>query len=381
MIQLRSKLPDVGVTIFTVMSQLANEHQAINLSQGFPDFDPVADLIESVAEKMKSGHNQYAPMQGVPLLRQKIAQKTKSLYDCTYDPDTEITITSGATEAIFAAISAVVNPGDEVLIFEPAYDAYAPVVRLNQGIPVFIQLKPPAYKIDWDEVADKISEKTRLVILNSPHNPTGSILNATDMQALETILSATGIMILSDEVYEHIIFDDNIHESIARYPDLAARSFIVSSFGKTYHTTGWKIGYCLAPKELTKEFQKLHQFITFASNTPVQLAYADILTQENLFNDLSGFYQNKRDTFLKYMQTSRFKPIPCSGTYFQMMQYNDISDLQDVEFSRWMTIEHGVASIPVSVFYHDRKDHKVVRFCFAKKEATLEKAAEKLCKI
>lgn len=381
MIQLDSKLPDVGVTIFTVMSQLANDYQAINLSQGFPDFDAAPDLIERVAEHMRAGSNQYAPMQGVPALRRKIAGKVQNLYHYNYDPDTEITVTSGATEALYAAITAVVRSGDEVIVFEPAYDAYAPVIRLNNGIPVFLQLKPPDYRIDWDEVADSLSEKTRLIILNSPHNPTGSILNKSDMAALDTILANTTTLILSDEVYEHIVFDHQTHESIIRYPSLAARSYVVSSFGKTYHTTGWKIGYCLAPATLSREFQRVHQFLTFSSNTPIQLAYADILDQKDLYHDLASFYQDKRDAFLSYMEDSRFKPIPCSGTYFQMMQYDAISDLPDIEFARWMTIEHGVASIPVSVFYHTKTDHNVVRFCFAKKVETLERAAEKLCQI
>lgn len=381
MIQLDSKLPDVGVTIFSLMSQLANDHQAINLSQGFPDFDTTPYLIQRVTNYMRKGNNQYAPMQGVPALRQKIAEKVRDLYHYDYDPDTEITVTSGATEALYAAITAVVRTSDEVIIFEPAYDAYAPAVRLNHGIPVFLQLKPPDYRIDWDEVADNLSDRTRLIILNSPHNPTGGILRKSDMLALMTLLAGTETLILSDEVYEHIVFDHQIHESIIRYPSLAARSYVVSSFGKTYHTTGWKIGYCLAPLTLSKEFQRVHQFLTFSSNTPIQLAYTDILEQKNLYLDLASFYQEKRDAFLSYMDGSRFKPIPCRGTYFQMMQYDTISDLPDIDFARWMTVEHGVASIPVSVFYNTKIDHKVVRFCFAKRVETLERAAEKLCKI
>ena len=376
-----SKLPDVGVTIFTVMSKLANDHEAINLSQGFPDLDVNPELIELVRKYMTAGHNQYAPMQGVPLLREKIAEKVQVQYQADYDPETEITVTSGATEALYAAITAVVHRGDEVIIFEPAYDAYDPVVRLNGGIPKFIKLQPPDYKIDWEAVQDTLSPKTRLLILNSPHNPSGSILLEQDMDALKQILSPTNILILSDEVYEHIIFDGMVHESITRHPELASRSFVISSFGKTYHTTGWKIGYCLAPETLSREFQRVHQFLTFASNTPVQLAYSDILDQHELYLNLSAFYQKKRDTFLSLMTASRFKPVPCKGTYFQLMQYDDISDEPDVDFSRRITIDHGVASIPVSVFYHDRTDHNVVRFCFAKKDETLERAAEKLCKI
>jgi len=338
-------------------------------------------LIERVGHYMKSGYNQYAPMQGVPALRREIAEKISNLYRAAYDPETEITITSGATEALYAAITAVVQKGDEVIIFEPAYDAYAPAVKLNGGIPKFIKLKAPGYTIDWDGVKDRLSPKTRLMILNTPHNPSGSVLRQEDMQALHSILAHTRTLILSDEVYEHIIFDGLRHESISRYPDLASRSFVVSSFGKTYHTTGWKIGYCLAPEALTKEFQRVHQFLTFASNTPVQCAYADMLRQKDLYLNLPAFYQQKRDLFLSLMSASRFKPVPCSGTYFQLMQYQDISNEPDVDFSRRITIDHGVAAIPVSVFYHDQTDHHVVRFCFAKKDDTLEKAAEKLCRI
>ena len=381
MLKISSKLPDVGVTIFAIMTALANEHKAINLSQGFPDFDVEPDLIKSVNAHMLKGANQYAPMQGVPVLRDKIARKVRQCYGAEYDPATEITITSGATEALFAAMAAVVKRDDEVLIFEPAYDAYAPVVTLNGGIPRYIQLKPPNYRIDWDEVKDIISSKTRLIILNSPHNPTGSTLTRQDLEALKQIVAPTGIMILSDEVYEHIIFDGCRHESMATDPELASRSFVVSSFGKTYHTTGWKIGYCLAPAQLSKELQRVHQYLTFSSNTPVQCAYADILDSENHYLELAGFYQRKRDFFLRLMEGSRFSPVPCQGTYFQMMSYASISTELDTEFSRRITMEHGVASIPVSVFYHGRQDHQVVRFCFAKKDETLEKAAEKLCRI
>ena len=380
-VKIDSKLPDVGVTIFAVMSKLSNDHGAINLSQGFPDFDVNPDLIALVEKYMKAGYNQYAPMQGVPVLRQKISEKIYDQYHASYDPETEITVTSGATEALYAAITAVVHKDDEVIIFEPAYDAYAPVVQLNGGIPKFIKLRFPDYKIDWDAVKDHLSPKTKLIILNSPHNPSGSVLLEDDMQALKYILKSTDTLILSDEVYEHIIFDDLIHESISRHPELASRSFVISSFGKSYHTTGWKIGYCLAPKSLSIEFQRVHQFLTFASNTPVQFAYADILVQQDLYLKLSAFYQKKRDTFLSLMKSSRFKPVSCKGTYFQLMQYHDISDEPDVTFSRRITMDHGVASIPVSAFYHDHTDHNVVRFCFAKKDETLERAAEKLCRI
>ena len=381
MISFHSKLPNVGVTIFTVMSTLANDAGAINLSQGFPDFDVSAELRELVAKYMASGHNQYAPMQGVPSLRQRIAEKTKELYGASYDPDTEITVTSGATEAIFSAIACVVNPGDEVILFEPAYDAYAPDVLLAGGIPVYVQLKYPDYHVDWNEVKDAITKKTRLLILNSPHNPTGAILDAEDMKALMDIVAGTDILIISDEVYEHIVFDGQRHESMARYPELASRSFVISSFGKTYHTTGWKLGYCLAPKQLSIEFQRVHQFVTFASHTPTQFAYAEFMERKEKYLTLPAFYQEKRDTFLSLIKDSRFRPLPCLGTYFQMLSYDAITDEKDFDFSKRLTIEHKVASIPPSVFYVGGDDHKVLRFCFAKKDETLIEAAEKLCKI
>ncbi|WP_054031880.1 pyridoxal phosphate-dependent aminotransferase [Desulfatitalea tepidiphila] len=376
-----SKLPDVGITIFTVMSKLAADHGAINLSQGFPDFDAPAELIERVGHHMRSGMNQYAPMQGVPALRQRIAEKIKALYDCDVDPDTWITITSGATEALFAAISAVVRPGDEVIVVEPAYDAYVPVIQLNGGVPVFIPLSFPDYTVDWDRLRDALTARTRLIILNSPHNPTGTVLDTEDMAALKAIAADRDLFILGDEVYEHIVFDGRVHQSLLRHPELARKSFVVSSFGKTYHTTGWKIGYCVAPPEMTVEFQKIHQFLTFTSNTPIQLAYADYMQHTEHYLQLAGFYQRKRDLFLDCMRTSRFKPLPCAGTYFQMMDYSAITDAPDIEFARRLTTEFGVAAIPPSVFYHDRRDHQVLRFCFAKQDQTLIQAAELLCRI
>jgi methionine aminotransferase len=379
--QIQSKLPDVGVTIFTIMSRLANDHHAINLSQGFPDFDVHSDLVALVDKFMRSGHNQYAPMQGVRPLRERIAEKVRDLYHADYDPDREITVTSGATEALFAAISAVVRQGDEVIVLEPAFDSYVPVIKLNGGIPVYVEYTFPDYRIDWDEVGNALSSKTRLIILNSPHNPTGAVFTDEDISALKTILRNTDVLILSDEVYEHIIFDGVRHESICRHPELFQRSFVISSFGKTYHTTGWKIGYCLAPAPLSKEFQRIHQFLTFASNTPVQYAYAQFMKNKDIYLNLSAFYQQKRDKFLSLIQDSRFKALPCCGTYFQMLDYSAISDESDVEFSKRLTIEHGVASIPPSVFYHRQVDHNVLRFCFAKRDETLEKAAERLCKI
>ncbi len=378
---LRSKLPDVGVTIFTVMSKLSNDHNAINLSQGFPDFDVHPDLLGLVNKYMRSGHNQYAPMQGVSILREMIAEKVMKLYSAGYDPGSEITVTSGATEALFAAITAVVHQGDEVIVLEPAFDSYVPAIKLNGGIPVYIKFKFPEYRIDWDEVKQAVTSKTRLIILNSPHNPTGAVWSHEDIAALKHIVMDTEVLILSDEVYEHIIFDGLGHESISRHPELVSRSFVISSFGKTYHTTGWKIGYCLAPAVLSKEFQKVHQFLTFASNTPIQLAYAEFMRNRDVYLNLSNFYQRKRDRFLTLIEKSRFKPIPCYGTYFQMLDYSEISDESDVEFSKRLIIEHGVASIPPSAFYHQKDDHNVLRFCFAKKDETLDKAAEKLCQI
>ena len=378
---IRSKLPEVGVTIFTVMSKLSNDHNAINLSQGFPDFDVNPDLLSLVDKYMRSGYNQYAPMQGVSILRERIAEKVLELYNSSYNPVTEITVTSGATEALFAAISAVVQKDDEVIIFEPAFDSYVPAVLLNGGIPVYVKYRFPDYLIDWNEVKRVISSKTRLIILNSPHNPTGAILSSEDITALKSIVQSTDVLILSDEVYEHIIFDGLRHESMSRHQELAARSFVISSFGKTYHTTGWKIGYCLAPAALSKEFQKVHQFLTFASNTPIQYAYAEFMQNKDIYLNLPAFYQQKRDKFLTLIKGSRFKAITCHGTYFQMLDYSVISDESDIEFSKRLTIEHGVASIPPSVFYHRQDDHNVLRFCFAKKDETLEMAAEKLCEI
>ena len=377
----QSKLPDLEVTIFSVMTQLAIEYDAINLSQGFPDFDTYPELITRVEKFMREGHNQYAPMQGVMPLRERIAEKTYGMYGAQYDPATEITVTSGATEAVFAAISAVVQKDDEVIIFEPAYDAYDPVVRLNGGIPIYVQLKFPDYNVDWDEVKNTVSSKTKLIILNYPHNPTGAVLSKEDISYLSNIVKNTNTFIISDEAYEHIIFDGLQHQSMSRYPELAQRSFVICSFGKTYHTTGWKIGYCLAPEPLSIEFQKIHQYLTFASNTPIQLAYAEFMQKKDLYLDLPNFYQQKRDKFLSLTSESRFKALPCKGTYYQMLDYSQISNESDLEFARRLTVESGVAAIPPSTLYHQKHDHKVLRFCFAKKSETLEKAAEKLCQV
>ena len=375
--KIKSKLPQVKTTIFTTMTNLATAHNAINLSQGFPDFDVNPRLIALVEANMRKGFNQYAPMQGVLPLREKIGQKVKKIYNADYDIDTEITITSGATEALFAAITAVVNKDDEVIVFDPAYDSYVPVIELCQGKPVHVKMTPD-YSIDWDQVKKNLSPKTKLIILNSPHNPTGSVLSCDDIGELKKIVENNDLYLLSDEVYEHIIFDGKKHESISSYPELAAKSFVVSSFGKTYHATGWKIGYCLAPENLTEEFRKIHQYLTFSSNTSVQLAYAQFLEDENPYLDLGPFYQKKRDFFVSKLKDSRFKVIPCHGSYFQLLDYSEISDMPDTQFSEMLTIDHKVASIPTSVFYKNKDDYKVLRFCFAKKDETLGKAALKL---
>ncbi|MBN1533199.1 MAG: methionine aminotransferase [Spirochaetes bacterium] len=378
---LHTKLPDVGVTIFTVMSRLAAEHGAINLSQGFPDFDVNPELFELIGKYLAMGKNQYAPMQGVPELREKISRKSGEIYGARYDPLDEITVTAGATEALFAAVMAVVKRGDEVIIFEPAYDSYTPAIVLAGGTPVPLRMTFPGYSIDWDEVRDAITPRTRMMILNSPHNPTGAILEERDAAALIDIVSGTSIVILSDEVYEHIIYDGARHESMARYPELAARSFVVSSFGKTYHATGWKIGYCCAPRALSAELQKVHQYLTFAVNTPIQYALAEFVDRAGEYMELPRFYQRKRDLYLELMAGSRFRPVQSRGTYFQIMDYSAITDEGDVAFARRLTTEHGVAAIPTSVFYRHGDDHRVLRFCFAKRDETLREAAGLLCRI
>ncbi|MBR9979447.1 MAG: pyridoxal phosphate-dependent aminotransferase [Desulfatitalea sp.] len=379
--QIQSKLPNVGTTIFTVMSQLAAEHRAINLSQGFPDFEAPTALIERVSHHMRQGMNQYAPMQGVPLLRERIARKVQALYQARIEPETEITVTAGATEALYAAITAVVRPGDEVIVLEPAYDSYVPAIQLSGGVPRFVPLTFPDYRVDWDRVRDTLTSRTRMIILNSPHNPTGTVLTADDITALEAISAHSDLFILSDEVYEHIIFDGQPHQSMLRHPVLAARSFVVSSFGKTYHTTGWKIGYCIAPASLSAELRKIHQFLTFTANTPVQLAYADFMKETGHYEALAEFYQNKRNLFRGLVRESRFKPLPCTGTYFQMLDYSAITDEPDIAFARRLTTAYGVAAIPPSVFYHDGRDHKTLRFCFAKQDQTLDQAAAILCRL
>ncbi|MBN2080190.1 MAG: methionine aminotransferase [Spirochaetes bacterium] len=377
----KSKLPDVGVTIFTRMTALSLEHDAINLAQGFPDFDPDPALFDLIERHMRRGMNQYAPMQGVPALRERISETARALYGANYSPEEEVTVTSGATEALFGAIMAFIGTGDEVILFEPAYDSYGPAVRLAGGVPVYCRLVCPEYSIDWNGVKDAVTPKTRMMILNSPHNPSGAVLSPGDLEALREITAGTGILILSDEVYEHIIFDGALHQSMARVPELAARSLVVGSFGKTYHATGWKVGYCLAPAALTAELRKVHQYITFATSTPMQHAYAEYMERGGSPEGLAAFYQGKRDLFLSLIAGSRFRFTPSRGTYFQMLDYSAISDEADIDFARRITAEHGVSAIPPSVFYHDVEDNRVLRFCFAKKDETLERAAERLCAI
>jgi methionine aminotransferase len=376
-----SKLPDVGTTIFSVMSALAAECGAVNLSQGFPDFAVDPRLIDLVADAMRRGENQYAPMPGLPALREQIARKARALYGAHYDPETEVTVTSGATEAVFAAITATVGRDEEAVVIEPAYDAYAPAIRLAGGVPVFVPMRYPGYAVDWDRVGRAVTPRTRLLILNSPHNPTGTAFDERDIDALKAVLSRTAALVLSDEVYEHILFDGRRHESMARHPELAARSFVVSSFGKTYHATGWKVGYCLAPAALTAELRKVHQYVTFATSTPFQAAIADFMASGSDHLALGAFYQAKRDRFRALVAPSRFRVLPCHGTYFQMLDHSAVSDEPDVSFARRLTEAHGVAAIPPSVFYRGGDDHRVLRFCFAKSDDTLELAAERLCDI
>jgi len=380
-LNLHSKLPNVGTTIFTVMSALAKEHNAINLSQGFPDFNPHPDLLAAMDKAMRSTFNQYAPMAGYLSLREKIAQKVESLYGATPNPDTEITITAGGTQGIFTAILSVIRENDEVIIFAPAYDSYAPAIELAGGKPVWFDLEAPDYKINWQHVQRLINQRTRLIIINTPHNPTGTILSEEDMQQLEKLTKGTDILIISDEVYEHIVYDQNTHQSVLRYPRLAERSFVINSFGKTYHTTGWKIGYCIAPQNLTTEFRKVHQFNVFSVNSVAQMAFDFVLDRPELYLGLNDFYQQKRDYFRSAIHSSRFNLLPCEGTYFQLASYSRITDEKDTEFVRRMTRDMGVAAIPVSVFYRHHVDNSVVRFCFAKEEETLKRAADLIVKM
>lgn len=378
---LNSKLPGIGTTIFTLMSQLANQYQAINLSQGFPDYECSPKLVELVNKYMKTGYNQYAPMAGVQILRERIAEKQENLHGVRYDPQTEITIAAGGTQAIFASIACVIRPGDEVIIFEPAYDSYAPSVKLFGGIVRAIELSAPHYTTDWLEVEKLINEKTRMIILNTPNNPTGKALTERDLSELSRITRNKDILILSDEVYEHLVYDGIKHLSISGYPELKEKSFITASFGKLFHTTGWKVGYCLAPEWLMKEFRKVHQYEVFSVNSAVQYAIADFMKNERNYLEVSDFFQQKKDFFHNLMKETRFDLLPCNGSYFQSVQYSKISDEKDSDLAMRIIKEYGVAGIPVSAFYSKGTDYKVLRFCFAKKQETLELAVNKLAKV
>jgi methionine transaminase len=380
-ISISSKQPFLETSIFAIMSGLAQKESAINLSQGFPDFQCHPKLIELMNKYMKMGYNQYAPMPGVDVFREAIIEKVEDLYDAKYDPENEITVTAGATEALYAAITSIVHPGDEVIVFEPWYDAYIPMVQYSGGKAISMPMELPDFHINWQAVKKSISKKTKAIILNSPHNPSGSVLSESDIKQLIAIVKDTSIMIISDEVYEHIIFDGTKHQSLARYPELVERSFVIGSFGKTFHVTGWKVGYCLAPNELMREFRKIHQFITFSVNTPVQYTYAEFMSDKSHYLELAEFYQKKRDLFRTVTSESRFELLPCRGTYFQLMSYRNISEENDIDFTKRLTKEHKIASIPTSVFYQNSSDNHIIRFCFAKKDETLRQAGELLCRI
>lgn len=371
-----SKLPHVGTSIFTVMSSLAHQHKALNLSQGFPNFNSDPKLIDLVTHAMNSGYNQYAPMAGSLELRVAITNKFENLYGTSYHPESEITVTAGATQAIFTIISAFIKPDDEVVLFRPAYDCYEPAIELNGGKTVSVQLEAPHYKIDWESVAKKINAKTKMVIINTPQNPSGTVFSKDDMLKLQDLLKGTNIILLSDEVYEHIVFDGKKHQSACLFPDLKSRSFVVASFGKTFHNTGWKLGYCCAPKSLMEEFQKVHQFNVFSANHPMQKALADYLEEPDHYLKLSTFYERKRDLFLNLIKDSKFKFTPAQGTYFQVLEYSDITMENDVAFAKRLTIDHKIAAIPLSVFNTNNLDNKVLRFCFAKTDDTLKQAAD-----
>jgi len=377
-LQLSSKLPKVGTTIFTVMSSLAVQHKAINLGQGFPDYGMSEELIELVNQAMKSGNNQYVHMNGYLPLREALAEKVHSLYKASINADTQITITPGGTYALYTALTTILQHGDEVIVFEPAYDSYIPAIELNGAIAITIQLTFPDYKIDWAAVKDRITERTKAIMINSPHNPTGSVLSKEDIEQLKSIVRDTPIMIISDEVYEHLIFDGKEHESILKYPDLLERSFVCFSFGKVYHCTGWKLGYCIAPEALMKEFRKIHQFNCFTCDTPKQVALSIFLEKKENYLQLGRFLQQKRDYLQSLMQQTKFQPLPSYGSYFQVYSYERISDETEKEFAIRLTKERGVATIPVAAFYQAEVNQRVLRFCFSKKEATLEAAVERL---
>jgi len=379
--QFTPKLTNVETSIFSVMSALANKHNAINLSQGFPNFKSDQKLIDAVTKAMNSGYNQYAPMAGSLELRQAISKKFEILYNSSYHPETEITITAGATQAIFTIIATFIKPNDEVIIFKPAYDSYQPSIEANGGKAIAITLETPDYSINWNLVKQAITNKTKMILINTPHNPSGTVLTKKDLLKLQELTQNTNIIVLSDEVYEHIIFDNEQHQSICLFSDLKQRSFITASFGKTFHNTGWKIGYCCAPKTLMEAFRNVHQFNVFSVHHPTQKALADYLQNASHYVELSNFYQEKRDTFLHLIKNSRFQFTPSKGTYFQVLNYSEITKINDVEFARQLTIENGIASIPLSVFYDNKLDYKALRFCFAKTNETLKQAAEILNKI
>jgi len=376
-----SRLPNVGTTIFTVMSALAAQKGAVNLGQGFPDFDCDPRIVDAVASAMRDGHNQYPPMAGAAPLRQAIARKIEALYGRAYDADREITVTAGATQALLTAVLCCVHPGDEVVVIEPMYDSYVPAIELAGGKPVFVSLEAPDYALPFDKIAAAITPKTRLLMINTPHNPTGRVWREADMGKLEDIVRGTNVLIVSDEVYEHMVYDGAPHESVSRYPELAKRSFVVSSFGKTFHVTGWKLGYVAAPAALTAELRKVHQFNVFTVNTPMQIGLAHYLEDPKPYLELAAFYQKKRDFFRAGLANTRFSLLPCDGTYFQCVDYSAISDMSEADFAQWLTSEIGVAAIPVSAFYHEPHESGVVRFCFAKKEETLALALERLSKL
>jgi len=380
-LNITSKLPAVGTSIFTIMSALATEHKAVNLGQGFPDYPMNKELMSLVNDAMHKGFNQYVPMQGYTPLLEVLAEKVETLYQTIIHPGSQITITPGGTYAIYTALTTVLQPGDEVIIFEPAYDSYIPNVEINGAVPVLINLQFPEYKIDWNEVRKKITPKTRMIMLNSPHNPTGSVLSEEDIIQLRSVVKDTNIIILSDEVYEHLVFDNIPHQSILRYPDLLERSFVCFSFGKVYHCTGWKLGYCISSPELMKEFRKVHQFNCFSCHSPSQVALSAFLKNKNSYLSLAGFMQEKRDYFIQLMRDTRFGLLDSKGSYFICATYDKISDEKDTDLAIRITKELGVATIPVSAFYKSGTDNKVIRFCFAKKKETLEAAVEKLLKL
>lgn len=375
---LRSRLPASGTSIFSVMSALAQQHGAVNLGQGFPDYAIDPQLIELVGAAMRAGNNQYALMPGVPALREAIAAKVERCYGRSYDPAHEITVTTGATQAIFTSIGALAHPGDEVILFEPAYDSYIPAIRLAGGTPVPLALTVPEYRIDWDRVRTAITARTRMILINTPNNPGTSVLSASDRAELAAVTRGTDIIVVSDEVYEHMVYDGAGHESLARDDELSARSVVISSFGKTFHATGWKVGYALAPREITAEIRRVHQFTVFAVNTPVQHALAEFLRDPTHYESLPSFFTRKRELLRSALAATPLELLPCAGSYFQLARYDRISDLPAAEFAQWLTREIGVATIPLSAFYHDGTDHRIIRFCFAKRDETLHAAAERL---